>query len=165
MAICGLLTALSVVLLYIGSLTVLDLTAVVVCALFVMLVVVELGKKYAWLLVCVSGVLAFVLLPSKLIALTYFLIGGIYPILKARFEQFRSSFAWLLKMSAMGTMLLALIVLSKLVFTAEETYFDMSIPVILIGLLFLAVYDMALTGCVTFYIVKLRKRLGLKKLF
>lgn len=164
-AVCGILVALCVVLLYLGSLTVFDLTAVVVCALITMLVVVELGNKYAWLVVCAAGVLSFVLLPSKLIALTYFLIGGMYPILKARFEHFRSSIAWLLKLSCMGSMLLVLIILSKLVFTGEDSYFAMSIPVILIGLLILAVYDMALTGCITFYIVKLRNRLGLKKLF
>ena len=164
-AICGILAALCVVLLYIGSLTVFDLTAVVVCALITMVVVVELGNKYAWIMVCAAGVLSLVLVPVKLSALMYILIGGIYPIVKAWFEQFRNLFAWPLKLSAMGTMLLVLTVVSEVFYTAEETYFILGFWPILIGLVFLVVYDLALTGCITVYIVKLRNRLGLKKLF
>jgi len=164
-AICGILAALCVVLLYIGSLTVFDLTAVVVRALITRLVVVELGNKYAWIMVGAAGVLALILVPVKLSAVIYILIGGIYPIMKGYYEVYRNLIAWPLKLSTLGTMLLILTILSKFLFTAEETYFLFSFWPIIIGLAFLVVYDLALTGCVTFYIVKLRSRLGLKKLF
>jgi len=162
---CGLMAALCTVLLYVGALSVFDLTAVVVCALITMLIVVEAGTRYAWLTVCAAGVLSLVLLPVKLPAVTYILIGGIYPIVKSRFEKVHYIISWILKVSAMGTMMLILIVLAEVLFKAEESYFAPQVPVILIGIAFLVVYDMALSACITFYIVKLRKRLGLKKIF
>ena len=67
-AFSAIIAALSVVLLYIGSISVLDLSAVVICALLTMLVVVEAGEKFAWLSVAVAGVLSLLLLPVKMLA-------------------------------------------------------------------------------------------------
>lgn len=164
-AFSAIAAALSVVLLYIGSISVLDMSAVVICALLTMLVVVEAGEKFAWLTVCVTGLLSFLLLPVKLPALLYLFFGGIYPILKAWLEKTPYWLSWLFKISVLDTMLLASIALSKLVFTAEEPFFDFTGLVLLVGTVFFILYDLALTTCVTAYITRLRKRLGLKKLF
>ena len=166
LTLSAILSAASVGLLYIGSLTVFDLSMILVCALVTMFLYVEAGRKFAGLYVAVTGLLCFILLPSKLMALTYILIGGVYPVLKATFERFRAVFAWALKLSVLDTMLLGLIVLSKLVFVAEDSYFDFTLPILLGGTIFFVIYDLALTGCVTLYIMKLRHRLGMtKKLF
>lgn len=159
----AILAAASVGLLYVGSLTVFDLSMILVCALVTMFLYVEAGRKFAGLYVAVTGLLCLILLPSKLMALTYILIGGVYPILKATFEKFRPLFAWALKLSVLDSMLLCLIVLAKLVFVAEDSYFDFTLPLLLGGTVFFIIYDLALTGCVTLYIVKLRRRLGMKK--
>ena len=158
-------SALSVVLLYIGSISVLDMSSVVICALLTMLVVVEAGEKFAWLTAAVTGLLSFLLLPVKLPAVLYLFFGGIYPILKARLEKVPYWLSWLFKFSLMDTMLLFTIALSKLVFTAEEAFFDFTLPVLLVGTVFFILYDLALTTCVTAYITRLRKKLGLRKLF
>jgi hypothetical protein len=164
-AFSAILAALSVVLLYIGSISVLDMSSVVICALLTMLAVVEAGEKYAWLTALVTGALSLLLLPVKLPAVLYLFFGGIYPILKARMEKTPYWLSWLFKISTLDTMLLGTIALSKLVFTAEEPFFDFTGIVLLVGTVFFIVYDLALTTCVTAYITRLRKRLGLKKLF
>ena len=164
-AFSAIIAALSVVLLYIGSISVLDMSSVVICALLTMLVVVEAGEKFAWLAVLVTGVLSLLLLPVKLPALLYLFFGGIYPILKAWLEKTPYWLSWLFKISVLDTMLLASIAISKLVFTAEEPFFDFTGLVLLVGTIFFILYDLALTTCVTAYITRLRKRLGLKKLF
>ncbi|MBR4959291.1 MAG: hypothetical protein IKY52_00160 [Clostridia bacterium] len=164
-AFSAILAALSVVLLYIGSISVLDLSSVVICALLTMLVMVEAGEKYAWLTVLVTGILSLLLLPVKLPAVLYLFFGGIYPILKAHIEKTPYWLSWLFKISMLDTMLLGAMALSRLVFTAEEPFFDFTGLVLLAGTVFFIVFDLALTACVTAYITRLRKRLGLKKLF
>lgn len=165
LAFSAIIAALSTVLLYVGSISVLDLSSVVICALLIMVVVVEAGEKFAWLTVLVTGVLSLLLLPVKLPAVLYLFFGGIYPVLKAWLERAPYWLSWLFKISVLDTMLLAAIALSKLVFTAEEPFFDFTGLVLLVGTIFFIVYDLALTTCVTAYITRLRKRLGLKKLF
>jgi len=164
-AFCGIMAALTLVLLYLGSMTVLDLSAVILCALLTMLVVVECGKRAAWITIAAAGVLALLIVPYKTLAVLYIFMGGIYPILKAIFERLRPVFAWLFKLSFLDSMLLAVIALSKLVFTAEEPFFDFSWLVLLFATVFFVVFDLALTSCITLYITKLRRRLGLGKLF
>ena len=164
-AFSAIIAALSVVLLYIGSISVLDLSAVVICALLTMLVVVEAGEKFAWLSVAVAGVLSLLLLPVKMLAVEYIFLGGIYPILKAAIEKTPYWLSWVIKISLLDTMLLLSIALSKLVFTAGEPYYDFSFVVLAVGTVFFVLFDLALTTCVTAYITRLRKRLGLKKLF
>jgi len=65
-AVCGILAAMSMVLLYVGSISVLDLSAVVICAVVTMIVKVEMGGSvYPWLYVAVTGVLPFCFCPPK----------------------------------------------------------------------------------------------------
>ena len=167
LAFSAIIAALSVVFLYIGCLTsVLDLSAAALCALLTMLVVVEIGQRYAWLTVAVAGVLSMLLLPDKLVAVEYIFLGGIYPVMKAILEKLPYWFAWLAKLSLLDTMLLVTIALSKLVFfSGGESDLDFTWLVMLLGTLFFILYDMTLSTCITAYITRLRKRLGLRKLF
>lgn len=166
LAFSAIIAALSVVFLYIGCLTsVLDLSAAALCALLTMLVVVEIGQRYAWLTVAVAGVLSLLVLPDKLVAVEYIFLGGIYPVMKAILEKLPYWFAWLAKLSLLDTMLLVTIALSKLVFFGGESDLDFTWLVLLLGTLFFILYDVTLSTCITAYITRLRKRLGLRKLF
>ncbi len=165
-AICGVLAAVSVVLLYLGSMTVFDLSVIVLCAVITMIVKVELGGSvYPWLYAAVTGLLALLLLPSKLLAVEYLLIGGLYPLLKAVFEKLRPLFAWPLKVSVLGCMVLLEIIVSRFVFVSEEARIDFTVPAILLAAAFAVLYDLALSVVISTYILKIRKKLGLKKLF
>ena len=83
---CGLMTALSIIILLLGGITrVLDITTVVICAIIIFVIYEEL--KYGALLVYFATVLlAFALLPNKEIGIEY-AIFAIYPIVKPLFEK------------------------------------------------------------------------------
>ena len=164
-AVCGILAAMCVVFLYVGSVTVFDLSVVVLCAVITMIVKVEMGKSpYPWLYVLVTGALVLLLLPSKILAVEYILIGGVYPLIKARLEKLRSAISWVLKICVLDCMVLLEIVVSRFVFVSEEARIDLTVPAILLATLFAVLYDIALTVVISIYILKIRKKLGIKKL-
>ncbi len=161
-ALCGIFAALAMVFLLIGGMTVLDLSVLAVCALMTMLLVVECGVKMTWIYVAVTGVLALLLLPNKLYAIEYIVFSAVYPLVKLHFERLPQIMAWPLKLSFLDSMLLVTIVLAQKVFVMGDEYFSLTVPTILLGTLFFVVFDLALTACITVYLVKLRKKLGLK---
>ena len=76
-AIAALISALGVVILYIGSIiTVLDLTTIAAASMLVVLAVIELGGAFPWLVWAVTGILALLLLPNKEVSMFYLLFGG-----------------------------------------------------------------------------------------
>lgn len=165
-AVCGILAAMCVVLLYVGSVTVFDLSVVVLCAVITMIIKVEMGKSpYPWLYAVVTGALALLLLPSKLLAVEYILIGGLYPLIKAGLEKLHPVISWAMKISVLDCMVLLEILVSRFIFVSEEARIDFTVPAILLATLFAVLYDVALTVVISAYILKIRKKLGLKKLF
>lgn len=165
-AICGVLCAMCVTLLYLGSITVFDMSVIVFCAVITMIVRIEFaGSAYPWLYVGVTGVLALLLLPSKLLAVEYLLIGGLYPLAKATFEKLHPVFAWLLKISFVDSVALLEILISRILLVSETARIDLTIPALLLSTAFAVLYDIALTMVVSVYILKIRKKIGLKKLF
>lgn len=160
LTLCGVFAALCMVFLYIGGFTVADLSILIVCAIMTMIVLVETGEKYAWMYVGVTGVLTLILLPSKLYALEYICLAAVYPILKMHFERMRSLFAWLVKISCLDCMLIALVVLGQYVFMAGDEFFSLSVITVVLGTVFFVLYDFCLSACITLYIVKLHKRIA-----
>ena len=159
-ALCGVFAALCLVFLWIGGMTLLDLSILVVCSLMTMLLVIETGDKTAWIYAAATGVLALLLLPSKLYAIEYILFAAVYPIMKLYFERLRALFAWPVKISFLDTMLLLCVVLAQHVFMAGDDYFALNWITVAMGTLFFILYDITLTLCISLYIVKLRKKLG-----
>lgn len=165
-AVCGILCAMCVVLLYLGSITIFDMSVIVFCAIITMIVKVEFsGSIYPWLYVAVTGVLALLFLPSKLLAVEYILIGGIYPIAKASFEKLHPVFGWILKISFIDMMALLEILVSRFILVSEDARIDLTVPALLLATVFAVLYDIALTMVISVYILKIRKKIGLKKIF
>ncbi len=162
--LCGIFAALCIAFLYIGGFTVADLSVLIICAIMTMIVLVETGEKYAWMYVGVTGVLALLLLPSKLYALEYIMLAAVYPILKMHFERMHSLFAWLVKISTLDCMLILLVLLGQYVFMAGDEFFALSAVTVIVGTLFFVLYDFCLSACITLYIVKLRKRFAKNKI-
>ena len=161
--LCGVFAALAMVMLYIGGLTVMDLTVVAVCALMTMVIVIEAGVRYAWIYAAATAALALILLPNKIYAVEYICFAAVYPAAKLYFERLRPLFAWPVKISFLDMLLLGCVILAQHVFLLGDEYFPLNVVTVLVGTAFFVLYDFALTVCVTFYIVKLRKRLGLGK--
>lgn len=165
-AIAAILSALSVVILLLGSIiTVLDMTAVALASLLIMLAVIEIGGAYPYLIWLVSGVLSLLLLPDKFGAVLYFVFGGIYPIFKAMFERLHCIVAWVLKFSCFNVMLIIMIIVTNFVLGLPDTGLAFTLPVFALCNFTFFVYDIATTQLVTLYLVKFRKMLGLKNFF
>ena len=158
-AVCGVFAALCMVILWVGGMTLLDLSVLVVCALMTMLLVVETGEKMTWIYAAATSALALLLLPSKLYAVEYILFAAVYPILKLHFERLPPVLAWPVKISCLDSMLLVCVVLGQYVFMAGEDYFGLSWITVGVGTLFFLLFDVTLSLCISLYIVKLRKKL------
>ncbi len=164
LAFSAILSALGVVLLYLGSvITVLDLTAVALGSLLIMLAVMEVGGIYPYLIWLVTGVLSLLLLPDKFGALVYFCFGGIYPILKALYERLHPVLAWIVKLSTFNTMLMLIILMARYIIGIKDTDFSFTLPLFALCNFTFVVYDIATTHLVTIYLVKFRKVFGVRR--
>lgn len=154
------LAALSVVVLFIGTVTgVMDLTGICVASAFTAIAVVELGGAYPWLIWAVVSVISFILLPDKSIAAAYALFGGVYPMLKLYFERLGRIAEWAAKLGYGGAVLAALYALSRFVFGIPQES-----GLLMVGLgvgyaVFFVIYDYALSVAMTLYVQRLRPKL------
>ena len=161
-AVCGLLTALSVVFTWFGAVTdVLDLTMLMLSSFCIVFAVIEMGNRWAWLIWAVTAVLSLLLLPNKLAAVLY-LMGGMYPIAKAAFEKLHPAVSWILKLSAFNTIQLFFLLIAQKIFGMTGADYSFAAGPILFNNLVFFVYDITLTVFITFYLVKLRRRLKIK---
>ncbi len=86
-ALSGILTALCVVILFIGSIIeTLDMTVAAIASFVIMLAIIELGSYYPVLIYAAVSVLGLLLLPNKYGVLIYCLFYGFYPMIKTRLE-------------------------------------------------------------------------------
>lgn len=158
--------ALGVVLLYIGSvINVLDLTMAAIASVLVVLAVIEIGGGYSYAIYLLTALLALLLLPDKFSALLYALFAGFYPIAKAAFERLHPAVSWVLKLSLFNTGFLLLIAVGNYILHLPDTGLDFRVGVFAFANLTFVIYDVALTRLITLYVVKLRRRFGLKDLF
>ena len=157
------LSALGVILLYIGSIIdVLDISMAVLASLACIIAVIEYGKSAPWAIYGVTTVLSLILLPNKTPAVFYAVFFGFYPILKEKLEKLNKITAWVLK-EVVFNVCLVLMALAAYFFITVGDNALLSSPIIIAGMALLAelvfvLYDVALTRLISFYIVSLRHR-------
>ena len=158
------LSALGVVLLYIGSLVeALDLSAAVLASLACIIAVIEYGKGAPWAVYGVTSVLSLILLPVKTPAAFYAIFFGFYPILKEKIERRPRLLQWVIKEAIFNV---ALVIMGFAVYFLSTTGDNLLLenPLIIAATVVMAelafvLYDIALTRLISFYIIKLRNRL------
>ena len=158
------LSALGVVLLYIGSLVeALDLSAAVLASLACIIAVIEYGKGAPWAIYGVTSVLSLILLPVKTPAAFYVIFFGFYPILKEKIERRPRLLQWVIKEAIFNV---ALVIMGFAVYFLSTTGDNLLLenPLIIAATVVMAelafvLYDIALTRLISFYIIKLRGRL------
>ena len=158
------LSALGVILLYVGSvIQVADLSMAVLASLLCVFAVIEYGKTAPWLVFGVTSVLSLVLLPQKTPAVVYTLFFGFYPILKERFERFDRIRCIVFKELVFNAALIVILLAMKFLFLefANIPFMLYLIAIVLCEAVFL-VYDFALTRLISLYVYKLRKRFRIK---
>lgn len=160
-ALAGMLSALAVVFLLLGSMVeLLDLSAAAMASLAVMAAVIELGKGWACGVYAVSALLSVLLFPQTA-TITFAMFLGYYPILKVFLNRIKSLLLqYAAKLLCFNAFLLAAFWLIKKLIGVESAWLEGSLWVLfLLGNATFVVFDFALAKLALFYIVKIKNRM------
>ena len=162
LTVTALLSALSVVLLTLGSLLeVLDLSMAAIVSCFAVFLRIELGGAYPYLFWLATSAISLLLLPASSAALL-FLALGLYPITKARIERLSPTLGWILKLLICALVLTAFVVLAKFVFLLPDAIFSGWLLPVFLVIAFAAfiLYDIALSRLIVYYSFRIRPRIS-----
>ena len=154
-------TALGTALMSVGAVwELMDLSLVAFASLFIMLILIEVGGAFPWMVWLATSLLTFFIFPKSPISAVYFAFG-VFPILKYYIEKLKRPFWILLKLAYSNICILGIIFLMELVF--KRVVFDTDLLILKIALyvLFVAAffaYDRMLTLMSRVYLYKLRHR-------
>ena len=144
-----------------GFIEVLDLSACAIASVLVAFVYIEIGSPYTWLVWLGTTLASFICFSGSVLWLEYFLIFGIYPILKAYIERLPRKFWIFLKLIFVNAVLWLMFLGFELVFKTSVFIVDklwMKIAIYaLMNIAFIA-YDMFVTVMIRFYLARLRPR-------
>ena len=166
LTVCAMLSALGVVLLWLGSaVEVVDISMAVIASLLCVFAVIEYGKGAPWLVFAVTAVLSLLLLPQKTPAVTYLLFFGYYPILKEKLERSNRVVSWLLKELIFNAALALMLLSSHFLLMAATPIESMLVyygALVIMAEIAFPLYDIALTRLISLYLFRLRKRFRFK---
>jgi hypothetical protein len=160
--VSAMVVALGAIFLVVGSyISAVDLIFEVVASLLAVFVYIELGSPYTWL-VWPATTLTVAFLPNGIsVAGLYFLVFGIYPILKAYIERLPKVLWWPVKLAYINAVIWLLIYFVDLIFGTPflegDTVWLQAAMYLLINVAFV-MYDVFITVMVRFYFDKLRHR-------
>lgn len=162
-AFCGIISALSLVVLLGSYFPYLTYAIPAVAGAFIIIVVAQIGVKWAFLTYIVTSLISLII-AEKEAMLVYICFFGFYPILKYLFEKLNKPVTeYILKFAVLNVALVLIYKLSIFVLgiSAEEftSGLKYAIPVLLVtaNVAFL-VYDIALNRVISLYYKKFHKR-------
>ena len=165
LAFGGILTALCVVILFLGSFfSTIDLSMSALAGLVLILAMTEAGDKCAWGVFFASALLSLILVPAKLVAVFYIMLMGWYPIAKKYFERLGRFWSWCAKIAVFNAVLTLIILCAQFVMHLPEGEFSFSTALYALGNFTFIIYDIAVSRLIIFYLVRLRKILRLNRL-
>lgn len=162
---CGVVSALSVVLMLATNIPIMLYTVPALTGILFMVPAIEFNSKWAFLCFGVTAVLSFIL-PTEREAFVMFAgLLGYYPILKLLIERIPSQIAgYLLKfitfnIAIAGCFFVIVKVLGLPIFESDkiESWVTVALIVAAVGNLVFWIYDFALTRLIGMYFFKLRK--------
>ena len=163
---CAIMSALGIVVLYLGALiNILDLCAVLIASVFVFVVSEGLGNLKGLAVYAVTSLLAVLLLFSmNIFIMAEYVLFGMYPMLKRIFDKFKTPLMLVCKGAYMaavsiGTLLVERFWLGNL----RIWYLEALIVVITFAALIL--YDIAFKRVAVMYHARLRHKLRIDKFF
>ncbi len=166
LALCAMLSALGVVLMYVGSFVeILDFSVALIASFAVILLVIERGGAYPWLIYAVTALLSLLLLPNKLPAVVYAGFMGFYPIAKEKLE--RISLRWVCFLIKLAVFNLSLLLMwgVALLLVGEVPLGMGAVAFIAIAEVVFVFYDYALSVMITGYLRVWRKKLRVERFF
>ena len=169
-AIGGIIAALSIVLMLLTSvIPTLTYAIPAIAGLLLVIIVIEVNKKWAFGVYFVVGVLSMLLVADKEAAVMYVMFFGYYPIIKAMIEnKLSKALSWFLKFLIFNvSMILAFLIVTyvfKVPFEEMKKYGAIAAWLLLaLGNVVFLIYDIALTRLITLYMLKWRK--NFKRIF
>ena len=160
--VSAMLVALGAVLLTVGALwDLVDLTAAAVASLLVAFVYVELGSPYTWLTWLATSLICFIIFPARIVWVEYFLIFGIFPIIKAYIERLPRALWLIVKLVYINAVITLLFFAVEFIvgtpfFTSANKWINAGLW-LLMNVAFV-VYDMFISVMVRLYLTKYRHR-------
>lgn len=160
--ISAMLVALGAAVMVLGAVVeVFDLTACAFASLVIVLVYLELGPPYTWLVWLCTSLVTALIYQGSLISLEYFSVFGLYPLIKAYIERL-PKWSWLVtKILYCNAVVWVLFFVSEkllgIPFFGEEGIVMKVVIYVLLNLAFV-MYDIFITVMVRFYLEKLRHR-------
>lgn len=171
LALSSMLASAEVVILYFSSVfEVLDLTIVAATVFLSMFAVSEIKGTYPLGIYLTVSILAFLILPKKFSAFVYALFFGWYPIVKSFAEKhIKKPFTVLFKLICFNVSYTAILAVCKYLLGLEDLAgLDPRVGyavLYIMGNFTFLLFDIVLTWINTLYILRLRKRLRIDKLF
>ena len=150
---------------------VLDMTVAALCSCLMAFVFIEIGAKYAVAVWLGTSLLGAVFFTSSLVWVTFFLVFGVFPILKAFIERLKRPFWIPLKLAFFLVSATVMILVSELVLGIPFFNDEINIPFlsdnvalfrIVVYLLMIAaffVYDIFMTVMIRTYFTSIRNRI------
>lgn len=165
LTLSALISALSIVFMYVGSIIeVLDLTAAMLASMLCAFIVIEVGGAWPYLTYATVGVISVLMLPNKFVAAVYIIFSGNYPMIKRLCEKCPTVVEWLLKLFVFNLEFTLIYFATKYIFMIPDIGYSLSILTYLICNAIFILYDIAMTKMISFYLLRLRKRLGIKSI-
>ncbi|MBQ3003763.1 MAG: hypothetical protein IJD82_08530, partial [Clostridia bacterium] len=158
-ATSGVLAALAVVILLLGSLIeLLDLSAAAMASLVIMVAVIDLGIGYAAGVYAVAAVLSVLLFP-KTATIVFAAFVGYYPIVKVYLDRIKPRLLqYTVKLVLFNTFLFAILWLVEQLLGAGNDWSALGVPLYVLGNLTFLVFDLAIARLSLFYIHKIKRR-------
>lgn len=163
------IAALSVVIMMLTIIPVMTYAAPAFAGIMLMLIVIEINKKWAFGVYAAVGILSLLLATDKEASVMYVAFFGYYPIIKAVLEsKLPRVLEWIVKFLIFNvTMVAAYFVLIRVFGISMEDMNELGKygPLILLGMgnVVFLVFDIAITRIATLYLLKWQKQF--RKLF
>lgn len=156
------LAALGTALLSFGAfIEVADLTICAVASLLVVLVYIEIGSPYTWLVYLCTSLATALMFPGSPVWIEYLLVFGVWPVLKGLVERLPRPFWLPIKLVFINAVIWALFFLLELIFKTplfESEYLIMRIGLYLLINVSFIVYDKFISIMTRLYFLKYRER-------
>lgn len=169
-AIGGIIAALSLVIMMLTSvIPTLTYAMPAMAGVLLILIVIEVDKKWALGVYVVVGILSMFLVADKEAAVMYVMFFGYYSVLKAVIEgKLNKAVSWIVKFAVFNvTMIIAFLIVTyvfKIPFEDMNKFGKWSVWILLLmGNFVFLVYDILLTRLVSLYMIRLHK--SFKKIF
>ncbi|MBZ4645159.1 MAG: putative rane protein [Clostridia bacterium] len=158
-ALGGFATALAVICLYLASILPTNrLFFYAISSMFLLAMVIEFGVSSAVVTYISTALLAFIIIPDKLMLIPYVLFFGYYGIIKYYVEKINNLIIeWIIKLLLFNiSMYILYIITVKMLFETITTRFPIWITVVL-GEIAFVVYDYGYSMAAGYYKYRLRK--------